>query len=278
MSQYYYMVAGLPDISSEDAKLSLGYVEYLEALMTALSDKDAALLRYFRMAYDNQSLMAWLHDKTAELHPLASVTPELLNEQMQLLEFDDQPPLRGVPAYFPTFMREWRDGIPAGTEENRLSALFYDCVKACPNAFVREWFAFEQNLNNAQVALSCRKYGIELAGQIVGDNEVAQSLRSSSLRDFGIGNIFPQMESLMHLNNETDLIEKEKHVDELVWAFLDDQCTFHYFSVEPLLAYLIKLQRIERWMKLDPKTGEAKFRALVYSMKEGVEIPDTTKN
>ena len=70
MSQYYYLVSGLPDISPDDAKLSLGYTDYLDELMQSLSRHDAHLLSYFRMDYENRNLLAWLKDKEAPLHPL----------------------------------------------------------------------------------------------------------------------------------------------------------------------------------------------------------------
>jgi hypothetical protein len=273
MNNYYYLVAGLPEINLDDAKLSVGYVEYVDELMQALAKEDAALLRYFRMTYENRNLLTWLKDKEAELHPLGMLSAEDFNEQWQLLDYEDKAPLEGVPAYFLIFMRDLRDSkIPAGQEEQYLTAMFYEYTQQAPNAFVRRWFEFQWHLNNVQIALNCRKYGMDIETQVVGDNEVTHALRSSSARDFNLNGIFPAIETLMRMNDESDLLRKEKQIDRIQWEFLDELCTGYYFSIEVLLAYLIKLQSVERWLKLDAKQGEEIFRHLILSMKEGAQL------
>ena len=66
--------------------------------------------------------------------------------------------------------RFWEDKSLAS--ELLLTALFHEHVSHCSNAFVREWFAFSQNLNNLLLALSCRKYGWDVESQLVGDSEI----------------------------------------------------------------------------------------------------------
>ena len=81
------------------------------------------------------------------------------------------------------------------------------------------------------------------------------------------------MEALLRLWENDDLLDREKKTDRLRWEFADELCESHYFSVEVLLAYLVKLQGLERWMELDPKTGEETFRRLIASLKDNVRIP-----
>ncbi len=273
MNNYYYLVAGLPEINLDDTKINLSYIEYMEELIGELSKEDEALLSYFRMSYENRNLLAWLKDKESELHPLGLLTAEDFNEQWQMLDYEDQGPLPGVPAYFLPFLRDYRDGlVEKGREENSLTALFYEYTQASGNAFVRVWFEFQWNLNNVLTAVSCRKYGMDIEPQLVGDNEVAQALRTSTARDFNLNGIFPAIDTVLRMSDENDLLLKEKKTDRLQWDFLDELCTDYYFSVEVLLAYLVKLQSVERWLSLDAKEGEAIFRQLIQSMKENVQI------
>ncbi len=274
MSKYYYLVTGLPDITADDGKLSMGYEECLSQLMQALTASDRRLAGYFRMTYDNRNLLAWLRDKEAAFHPLGSISAEQFQEQLSEADYDDRKPLPGVPAYMLLFLKERIEGlIPEGGEENRLTALFYEFAAQAPNAMVRNWFAFEQNLNNIQLALNCRKYGLDVEGQLVGDNEICQALANSTARDFNLSQVFPQMDSLLRISEEPDLLEREKKIDRLKWAYLDELCESCHFSVELLLAYLVKLQSLERWIALDARTGEEKFRSLIASLKENVAIP-----
>lgn len=272
MSQYYYLVSGLPDITPEDAKLPLGYTDYLGQLMESLSRHDRGLLSYFRMGYEMRNLLRWLRDREAPLHPLGQLTKEDFYEQLQLIDFEERSPLPGVPAFFLNFLRERSEGLIAeGQEENRLTALFYEHARCCSNGFVRNWFTFEQTLNNLLIALSCRKYGWDVESQLIGDTEIEQQLRSSTARDFGLGQIFPQTETVIRLSEEEDLLEKEKRIDRIKWDYLDELCSTCYFSVEVLLSYLVKIQSLERWIELDPRSGEEKFRSLIASMKSSVQ-------
>lgn len=273
-SQYYYLVAGLPEISSDDTKANLSYVEYLQELMQAISRSDNALLSYFRMPYENRNLLAWQKNKDAELHPLGNLQAEDFQEQYQMIDYEDQPALPGVPPYFLDYLREKEAAVIAeGEDENRLTALYYDYAAHCPNTFVREWLAFEKNLRNVLTAINCRKYQMDILPHLVGEDELTQSLATSTARDFNISSMFPSMDAILRICEEDNLLEREKQIDRLQWNYLDELCTSCYFSIEVLLSYLVKLQSLERWIQLDPKAGEEKFRALIQSMKQEVEIP-----
>ncbi|MDD2559981.1 MAG: DUF2764 family protein [Bacteroidales bacterium] len=274
MRQYYYLVAGLPDISMDDSKLQLSYTTFMEELLRAFPGRDADLLRLFRLDYDNDSLLAWINNKEAEFHPLGVISPEELKEQTELLDYDERAPLRGIPTYFLTFMREWKSELlEAGKEKKRLTELYYEYVMQVSNVFVREWFEFELNLNNILTALNCRKYNLPVAGQIIGNNAVAESLKISTVRDFNVSGLFSKMDNLLNLADEENLLEREKMIDRIKWDYLDEHSVKYYFSVEVLLTFLIKLKSLERWLSLDPKAGEENFRSLVSSLRNSVNMP-----
>ncbi len=274
MSQYHYLVAGLPDISMDDSKLQLSYTTFMEELLRAFPGRDADLLRLFRLDYDNDNLLAWINNKEAEFHPLGVISPEELKEQTELLDYDERAPLRGIPTYFLTFMREWKSELlEAGKEKKRLTELYYEYVMQVSNVFVREWFEFELNLNNILTALNCRKYNLPVAGQIIGNNTVAESLKISTVRDFNVSGLFSKMDNLLNLADEENLLEREKMIDRIKWDYLDEHSVKYYFSVEVLLTFLIKLKSLERWLSLDPKAGEENFRSLVSSLRNSVNMP-----
>ncbi|NQU86883.1 MAG: DUF2764 family protein, partial [Mariniphaga sp.] len=68
--------------------------------------------------------------------------------------------------------------------------------------------------------------------------------------------------------------EKEKAIDKILWAYLDEQTFFHYFTVEKILSYIIKLSIIERWMKLDAETGKALLNKLIEELKLSYTFPE----
>lgn len=278
MNNYYYLVAGLPEVNLDDTKVSLRYTEYMQELMDTLAREDEALLRYFRLCYENRNLLSWLRDNEAELHPLGMLTADDFKAQWEMLDYEDKPALPGLPDYMLAFMRDYRDAlVPKGQEENYLSAMYYAYALQSKNAFVRAWFEFQWNLNNVLTAVSCRKYGMDIASQLVGDNEIVQALRGSTARDFGLSGVFPPMESILRMSDDNDLLLKEKKLDRIQWDYLDELCTDYYFSVEVLLAYLVKLQSVERWLQLNAQKGEEIFRQLLMSMKEKAEMKKDIK-
>ena len=46
------------------------------------------------------------------------------------------------------------------------------------NRFIRDWFGFNQDMNNVLVAQICRKHGFDVKQKIVGEGEVAEQLRT----------------------------------------------------------------------------------------------------
>ena len=71
--------------------------------------------------------------------------------------------------------------------EDRLAALYYEYAMKCGNKFVADWFELNLNINNVLTAITCRKYGFDKANYIVGHNEIAENIRTSNARDFGLG-------------------------------------------------------------------------------------------
>jgi len=61
-------------------------------------------------------------------------------------------------------------------------------------------------VKNLETALTCRKYGKEVAPEIIGDNVFSKALRTSNSKDFGLGMEFPYAEKVISLMGNTNLI------------------------------------------------------------------------
>jgi hypothetical protein len=99
-------------------------------------------------------------------------------------------------------------------------------------------------------------------------------MRRSSARDLGLASEWPWIDRLLQIIEIPDLLQREKAIDMLRWNFLDEQNTFNYFTVEVLIAFYIKLGIIERWLRLDPATGEELFRNLLGTLQNSYEFPN----
>ena len=108
----------------------------------------------------------------------------------------------------------------------------------------------------------------------MGDTAVCEQLRSSNARDFGLNEELDYLEALQRISEMDELVEREKKTDLLKWKWLDDQSFFHYFTVERLFVFLLRLEMIERWISLNKESGSALFRQLIQQLKEQVQIPE----
>ena len=280
MKHYYYcLIAGLPDIFIEDNKLSVGLHDFKKLLIEEkLPSDDLKLIQSFFLRYDNQNLLIRLNNSNTQLNTLANLSQDELDELFALAKDDSLDVLKGkVPSYLGEFISAYKNETPLfpGKEwENQLTELYYDYVQTLDNEFVRDWYEFEVGLTNILTALNCRKYQMEIQGQLIGDNELTRNLAKSNARDFGISNEFPKLEAILRAAEEENILDKERKIDLLKWDLLDERTFFHYFTIEKIFAYILKLEMIERWLHLDKKTGEELFGRLLTNLESSYEFPE----
>ena len=157
-------------------------------------------------------------------------------------------------------------------EEDLRAQLLYEEGMRSQNAFVREWFGFNLNLNNILAAVICRKHGFDLKKAIVGEGEVQDALRTSNAKDFGLSATLPEIDDILRLSEVEDLYEREKKTDALRWAWLEDKTLFRYFEAENVFAYWLQAQMLFRWDILNKETGEQIFRDLLNDMKRDIHF------
>lgn len=285
--KYYYLVTGLPELSIDDNKLSLTTADFKTEIYPLLSEADRGLIDLFYLQYDNEALLRVLYDVTRrgtksnadaaiEVDPRGLFTAEELTERVTRIRDGERLKESELPAYMSAFVEEY---LTSNSEDNvalqnRLSSLYYAYAMKADNKFVSDWFKFNLTVNNLLVALTARKYKMEVAPLIVGDTEVCEALRTSNARDFGLADEVDALETLIKVAETDELLEREKKLDRLRWDWMTDATFFDYFSIERLFVFLLQLQMIERWMNLDRETGQKLFRSLVDGLKDEVKIPD----
>ena len=77
---------------------------------------------------------------------------------------------------------------------------------------------------------------------------------------------------MQRLSENDKLQEREHQLDEIRWAWLEDNSVFNYFTVERLYVFLQKLDIISRWAKLDSETGMQRYNELIDNLKSGLNL------
>lgn len=256
-NSYNCFIAGLPEIALDDKKLSLSVQEFREQSLDYIRGKDKMLLDLFFLPNDHKQLLLMMNKQEPDIHLQTVFSVKILEEE--LLE-----PLH-LPDYLKQFIFDYKDeSLPTHQSvENTLSERYYDYLLHVDNNFIRKYGEFVMNVRNLVTAINCRKYKLDINQSIIGDNEFSTILKSSNLKDFGLSMDYSYVERVVALMENSNLVERERGIDMLIWDFIDDILVFEYFSIEKVIGYLLKLMIVERWSKMETESGREVFMELV---------------
>lgn len=279
MGNYYYLMAGLPDLSIDDCKSGPSLLELKEDLSEILSRQDKQLIFYFFLKYDCNNLVELLKNAEAPIDPKGNFGMEQYTDMMvsaKEMNFN----VHRYPSFMSEFAREYRynkdtDGFfPA----DAMALRYYEYAMKCPNKMMASWFRLNFDITNVLTAMIARKNGWNVSNYVLGDGEVSEMLRNNNTRDFGLSVEFDYVSELMKIADCEDPVEKEKRIDTFKWLWLDEQTFADVFSIEAVFAYLAKLEILERWEKLDVEQGREQFRMIIENLRNEAQVPEEFKN
>ena len=160
------------------------------------------------------------------------------------------------------------DFLLKGFQPESLDQDFYTEALAHPCKYIREYFRFDLNLRNAKVRYLNRQLGRApetdiLTGKASAENESMADIDGFLFR----GGEFEEAIQVDSVLESTDLIDREKGLDDIVWKKADTLSTFHYFDITAVLAYVSKLHIVDRWLALNETEGRELFRKLVQEVR-----------
>ncbi|MBO4561747.1 MAG: DUF2764 family protein [Bacteroidaceae bacterium] len=274
MGQYYYLIAGLADISLDDSKVPASIESLRAELYDALDAADRKVMDLLLIEDECRSLISALSAFSASDNQ--TYFGELSLEELIACAKAQEPCPAGIPQFMYAFIQEWVDESwreKAAFAEDRLWSLFYEYAMGSGNEFVRRWYEFNLDLNNIASAITARKYNLDIQKVVVGSNATAQALRTSGARDWGLSQELDYFDDVVRLADESDLSQRERKTDLLRWNWLDENTFFNYFTVEKLFSYMVRLSMVQRWTTLDREAGQQLFRKLIGDLKEQTEVP-----
>ena len=163
--------------------------------------------------------------------------------------------------------REVLDFLLKGFDSERLDADFYAQALKHPCKFIREYFRFDLNLRNAKVRYLNRELGRKPEQDVLsGKGGPDDSDLDIDLYRF-TGGEFEEEARVQDALAQSDILSRERALDQVVWSKVSALETFHYFDLTAVLAYVAKLHIADRWLALDPEKGRELFRQLVAEVK-----------
>lgn len=279
--EYYYLVAGLPDLFLDQERKDFNLIKIKEEMQELLHPDDYKLVELLFLDYDNFNFLNFILNRKQEFNSLGKFPPEVYDEFEENQE--------SFPEYISTFysiqkgkstsqeeLEETTDFAGEKIEKNpevQFQDFFYRYIETFDNRFINEWFSFLRDFNNILTAVNCRKQGFDIAPQLVGGGDLVETLTRSQAPDFGIKKEIDYLEPLLQIADINDIIERERRLDLLKWEMADELTTFDYFNIERILAFYVKAGMVYRWTKLDAKIGAEMFQKLVKDLRETYILP-----
>jgi len=270
---YYCLVAGLPNLMIDGIRLPETSIAFKNELQEQLHPSDYNLVVLLYLDYDNKNILNLILNRESTHFPLAIYPSEYLEEQIK------EP--SSIEGYLKRFILMFNDESFDKSElnsEQHLLRFYYSYVLQTKNSFLKQWFTFYRDMKNILTAVNCRKFGYDIEKQLIpsGDeNEVYEILLKGVPKPETLADEVPFVDRILNIaESEISISEKEKALDNLKWAFLDENTFFHYFTIEKIISFVIKLNMVERWLSLDNETGKALFERLINDIKSNYKFTD----
>lgn len=118
---------------------------------------------------------------------------------------------------------------------------------------IRRWISWESSLRNELVKLRSVKLGVE-SGLYIRDAEINTEAPGVARNAF-------KLESAL---------ASEEVINKARWDFLDEVEVSHYFDLEKIIVYSLRLQILERKKMFTIKNGDKNFQIIYENIKEAV--------
>jgi hypothetical protein len=116
---------------------------------------------------------------------------------------------------------------------------------------LQRWRRWEINLRNELVKIRAQKLGVDAYEFIVPSTFM---MGTAELAAEASGMINP--------------LEAERFIDRARWSYLEELEVGHYFDVERLVVYALKLQLLERIALHERERGQERFEQIFEKLKE----------
>lgn len=268
---YYSLVAGLREYALDADTKGFDAKGIVEEILDEVSASDASEVRLLYGYYDCENILALRAGRSAH-NPLGNFTREELEQELKAPRLLPQGIARVVMAYADPEGEEAEEIDTARRFETALFAAYYDACRRARSRFLRAWSEFDRTLRNVTAALAARAASRPVEEVVVGGGDVAEQLQRSSAADFGLRGELPFVDTVIAaMNDEANLLEKERKIDLVRWEEATELATFDYFNINAILSYLVRINIVARWARLDAARGREMFGRLLAEL-DGKEL------
>lgn len=251
---YYYLIAGLPNISPEMDASKVDFDEIFDLIYRNLSKEDNKLLRYLIYPNDIHNLLAVLSQKYLDWPEGQFKKPALFNRE----EIKGYKLNKGnFPDFINDFLAENEDrfaGMSMREMEDGLLDRFYNEVFGLENNFLTSYYSFHRGLKALIAAFHFNTYDFLSQPKIQDADRLLLQIGPDRSPAALVTKDHPYLDELIKVLSEDQPEKTECFIDKVQWDFLEE-ISERTFSPSDVFAYTVKLQILQRWLRIDPKKG-----------------------
>ena len=152
-----------------------------------------------------------------------------LISSLPMLHFGAKPPFR-----FDKFLQTCQDKVPQEEIDIIKQAAFgFDYQGTQPT--LEKWYVFDTALRNELVKIRAAHRHIDPLKYIRRDESFSPSIAHIAI----------------NAHRNPSVLEAERMLDQARWQRLDELSLGHYFDLDYLIIYALKLQILERWQRIN---------------------------
>ena len=145
------------------------------------------------------------------------------------------------------------DCLTDGFIPDKLDEEFYRKALRSHNSFIREYFLWDLRVRNTKTEYLNTKLGRP------ADQDQIKLTEDDD---------FDEKPQVMSILSGSDILARERGLDDLMWQKADELVQMHLFDVDIILSFIAKIKITDRWNKLDPESGRELFRNLVEEIRQ----------
>lgn len=251
---YYYLVASLPVLPPLGKDTGIKTDKIIENIRLNLSGGDQNIFTW--LLYPND-IKVWVNQlakarNLPEPHPFVfpvTTLPEDFNKSLSRSA--------EIPGFLQDFLIDFRERVEQmSLREVEMSLLeyFYALTAQSGHPFIKNYFSFDKALKQISAGLNIRSF--EIGDHNLLRDELYRTIVSKTIRDFGLSGEFPFMEKLADIFENRNPEQLEKFLDRIRLQYLDELDSLHFFSLENVLAFTLRLFIKKRWEPLQEEAGQ----------------------
>jgi hypothetical protein len=241
--KYFFLVSYFPEIHRDDKKLKYRLADLL-AEKFHIAPKDWEDVELILLKGDMLQIEKLLSGKDRELE-FTLYSREFWKDQIKSA--------KDVPEWLSEFFESLASEGFSPQNLDRLYGAYFDfAIRQASSPFLRAYLTFERDLRNALTAIRARRKGLPPSEYLVGESDAVDLLGRSSAEDFGLSKDYPWIDRIIDAKNPQDM---EETVQRIVWETIDEMAEPYHFEFDVVLAYLLKIQILERALGLSEEQG-----------------------